>query len=99
MTLRQLPDTAWHITDMTAIEAAIDGIEAGQPYWRPSISRTPEGLWQVEFNADNPSRYVRAVTGDWLLIDFVGAIGDCPAGPQLQKLSAAEAETYYDVEG
>ena len=97
MTLRQLPDAAWHITGMAAIEAAIDGIEAAQPFWRPGISRTQGGLWQVEFNADNPSRYVRAVQGDWLVIDFVGAIGDCPAGLQLQQLSAADAATYYDV--
>lgn len=97
MTPRQLPATAWHITDMAAIESAIDGVEAEQPYWRPSISRTPEGAWRVEFNADNPSRYVRAVTGDWLLIDFVGAIGDTPAGLQLQQLSATDAAAYYDV--
>lgn len=94
---RQLPDTSWCITDMAVIEQAIDGVLAAQPYWRPSISRTEAGLWQVEFNADGPSRYVRAVTGDWLMIDFVGAMGDTPAGPQLQKLSADEAVTYYEV--
>lgn len=97
MTLRQLPDDAWHITDMAVIATAVAGVKAAQPYWRASITPTDGGSWQVEFNADSPSRYVRATIGDWLLIDFVGSMGDMAAGLQLQRLSDADAATYYDV--
>ncbi|OYN80412.1 hypothetical protein [Mycolicibacterium sphagni] len=105
---KQTPLKAWHlaeavdpdsgrlITVQEKMTVAISEILAEQPFWRPAMFLA-DGVWHVEFNADGPSRFVRAVAGDWLVIEFVAAAGDTPAGPELRMVTDADRASNYDV--
>jgi len=75
--------TAWHLVDQAAMLDALSVLSGDS--WRGSLSPLESG-WQLELNADNPTRQVIAELGDWLVLDG-----------GLRKLSAAEVTADYEV--
>jgi len=73
---------AWHLDDQAAMLAALgDLMESG---WRGAIAHNGT-TWQIELNADNPSRHIIAVIGDWLVLDF-----------ELRKFTDAQISDNYE---
>lgn len=83
LTRKPVPITAWHLSDQSEMLAALGDLSAAG--WRGAISRQPDASWRIELNADNPTRQVIAVTGDWIVDDF-----------GLRTLTAAELAEHYD---
>lgn len=84
LTRKPLPLTAWHLTDQAAMLEALGTLSAQG--WRGSLAPVNgSGTWKLELNADNPTRYHSAETGDWLVLD-----GD------LRKLSDTDCADNYD---
>lgn len=78
------PLPAWHLTDQTAMLAALGDLSAAG--WRGGITHNPDdSTWRIELNADNPTRQLVAETGDWLVEDF-----------GLRKLTAEQCADNYD---
>lgn len=78
----------WHLTDMASMGTCIDELAGVLPEWRGSMNRNANGAWELQFNADNPSRAIFVGVDDWLVIDL----------GQLMHFSADEFSTYYDME-
>ena len=77
----------WNLTNQTEMLDALSHLSGSG--WRGAISfNSVSATWRLELNADSPTRQIIADTGDWLVLD-VG----------LRKLTSAEVEANYEVEG
>jgi hypothetical protein len=74
---------SWHLTDQAKMLEALG--ELSVQGWRGALTPTGSGAWQLELNADNPTRQVIAADGDWLVLDW-----------DLRKLTVEECAEDYD---